>query len=243
MKLVALTAAFVTWAALIDRAWGEAPSLPASPPLDSMAHRVTVCTPCHGKEGRATNDGYYPRIAGKPAGYLYNQLINFREGRRHNAMMTYLTQFQRPEYLQEISEFFASQELPYPAPQPATVDSSVLDRGRGLAAQGDPQQDIPACSSCHGTRLLGVAPAVPGLLGLSRDYLAAQLGAWRGGTRRAQPPDCMAEIVSRMSVADLTAVTAWLAAQPLPPDAAPEQSFERRPPLECGSIPTAQRTP
>jgi hypothetical protein len=26
-------------------------------------------------------DGYYPRIAGKPAGYLYNQLLNFRDGR------------------------------------------------------------------------------------------------------------------------------------------------------------------
>ena len=47
-----------------------------------MAERVRACTACHGKEGRATSDGYYPRIAGKPAGYLYNQLVNFRDGRR-----------------------------------------------------------------------------------------------------------------------------------------------------------------
>ena len=39
-----------------------------------MAQRVLACTGCHGPEGRAAADGYYPRIAGKPAGYLFNQL-------------------------------------------------------------------------------------------------------------------------------------------------------------------------
>lgn len=57
---------------------------------DAMAKRVAACTACHGKEGRATSDGYFPRIAGKPAGYLHNQLLNFREGRRSYAPMTYL---------------------------------------------------------------------------------------------------------------------------------------------------------
>ena len=57
---------------------------------DTMAQRVLACTGCHGKEGRATNAGYFPRIAGKPAGYLYNQLRNFRDGRRTNAAMTHL---------------------------------------------------------------------------------------------------------------------------------------------------------
>ena len=38
---------------------------------------------------------------------------------------------------------------------------------------------------CHGDNLLGVAPWVPGLLGLSRDYLYGQLGFWKNGERRA----------------------------------------------------------
>lgn len=49
---------------------------------DTIAERVQACTVCHGKQGRATNEGYFPRIAGKPAGYLFNQLVNFRDGRR-----------------------------------------------------------------------------------------------------------------------------------------------------------------
>ena len=46
---------------------------------DEMAPRMAACMTCHGAEGRATNQGYFPRIAGKPAGYLYNQLVNFRD--------------------------------------------------------------------------------------------------------------------------------------------------------------------
>src|SRR3982074_2782435 len=69
---------------------------------DTIAQRAVACTACHGKEGRATSDGYYPRIAGKPAGYLYNQLVNFREGRRRNAMMTYLVSSLPDAFLYEI---------------------------------------------------------------------------------------------------------------------------------------------
>ncbi len=57
---------------------GDAPG----PALDSMEQRVKPCTSCHGNEGRATREGYFPRIAGKPPGYLFNQLVNFRDGRR-----------------------------------------------------------------------------------------------------------------------------------------------------------------
>ena len=47
-----------------------------APVENTMAQRMQACSVCHGKEGRATNAGYFPRIAGKPAGYLYNQLQN-----------------------------------------------------------------------------------------------------------------------------------------------------------------------
>ncbi|MFZ8406771.1 c-type cytochrome, partial [Staphylococcus aureus] len=57
---------------------------------DSLAQRALACTGCHGKQGRAAPDGYYPRLAGKPAGYLYNQLLNFRDGRRDYGLMSEL---------------------------------------------------------------------------------------------------------------------------------------------------------
>ena len=81
------------------------------PPLDSIEQRVKPCTSCHGNEGRATREGYFPRIAGKPAGYLFNQLVNFREGRRHFPMMTYIAQYQTDDYLHEIAAYFGAQQV------------------------------------------------------------------------------------------------------------------------------------
>jgi len=208
---------------------------------DTIAERVRACTVCHGKEGRATSDGYYPRIAGKPAGYLYNQLANFRDGRRRNATMTYLVTNLPDAYLREIAAYFAAQHPPYPPPQAASATPEMLERGRQLATRGDAAKNIPACTACHGSALTGVAPAISGLLGLPRDYLIAQFGAWQISARQAAAPDCMAEITRRLSADDVSAVIAYLAAQPVPANAAPAASAAGKLPLDCGSA-TPQRS-
>src|SRR3954468_11514118 len=104
---------------------------------DTMAQRTLACIACHGKEGRAAPDAYYPRIAGKPAGYLYNQLLNFRDGRRHYGLMTRLIDPLSEPYLLEIAQHFASLDLTYPPPQAASLPANVLERGRVIAMQGD----------------------------------------------------------------------------------------------------------
>src|SRR5215469_12677291 len=71
-------------------AWCVGAAEPTATDQDVMARRVQPCTACHGEVGRATPDGYYPRIAGKPAGYLLNQMRNFRDGRRTFPQMVYL---------------------------------------------------------------------------------------------------------------------------------------------------------
>jgi cytochrome c553 len=189
---------------------------------DSMAQRTLACTSCHGREGRAGPDGYYPRIAGKPEGYLYNQLLHFRDGRRHYGLMAGLLDTLSDAYLYDIARHFAQLDVPYAPPQAATAAPEALERGRVLAMQGDAERRLPACASCHGKALTGVEPNVPGLLGLPRDYLNAQLGAWRTGQRRAHAPDCMAEIARRLSPDDLSAVTAWLASTAVPANAKAE---------------------
>lgn len=213
----------------------ETPAASAEP-LDTLARRVLPCAACHGEQGRATPDGYYPRIAGKPAGYLFNQLVNFREGRRSHDVMRYLLDRQRDGYLREMAQHFADLRPPYPPPAPVQASPQQLERGRALVRAGDAALDIPACADCHGERLTGVAPAIPGLIGLPRDYLVAQFGAWQVGARRAQSPDCMAGIARRLSPADVAAVTAWLATQPVPGDASPAVVPARALPLKCGGV-------
>jgi cytochrome c553 len=174
---------------------------------DTMAQRLLACTSCHARADTAHGTEYFPRISGKPAGYLYNQLVNFRDGRRQYPVMTYMVT-----------------HLPDPY-------------GRILAMQGDPARRIPACIACHGQALTGVLPAVPGLVGLPRDYVNAQFGAWRNHTRKAAQPDCMATIAARLTLDDINAVSTWLARQPFSPDARPAAAMAQPLPLACGSVP------
>jgi cytochrome c553 len=204
---------------------------------NTIAQRATACTTCHGKEGRATNEGYFPRIAGKPAGYLYNQLVNFREGRRTYALMTYLVDHLTDEYLMEIAQYFAGLDLPYPPPQKSSANTTALQSGERLVKQGAPARKIPACVQCHGDALTGVAPAVPGLLGLSSDYLQAQLGHWKSGERRARSPDCMAKIAAQLTPDEVAAVSAWLALLPVPREAKPAGAMKGPVPMDCGGVP------
>lgn len=207
-----------------------------------MAQRVAACVACHGKEGRATSGDYYPRIAGKPAGYLYNQLLNFRDGRRRNPTMMYLVDNLPDAYLREMAEYFAKQNLPYPPPQGTNSSQAVLEMGHQLVMSGDKKRKIPACVACHGKVLTGVAPATPGLLGMPYAYLYAQLGSWKMGSRLAAEPDCMAQIAKRLNMDDIGAVAAYLASQPVPGNAAPASANPLKPPLECGSFPKRQGT-
>lgn len=209
---------------------------------DTLSQRLLACTACHARvdaRGNPVNDAYFPHIAGKPAGYLYNQLRNFREGRRQYPLMTYLVDHLPDAYLREIAGHFAAQP-----PAAHSVDAGaaaaspqLLAQGRRLVMHGDPARKLPACIACHGQRLTGVAPDIPGLLGLPRDYVNAQFGAWRNKARRAHAPDCMAQIAARLSFEDVNAVSHWLAAQPLPADPRPADAIARPLPLACGSAP------
>ncbi|MFZ3141808.1 c-type cytochrome [Polaromonas sp.] len=223
-------------------AWlAASPAAAAAPFEDTMAQRTLACTACHGPQGRAAADGYYPRLAGKPAGYLYNQLLNFREGRRHYGLMTQLIDPLSDAYLLEMAQYFSSLEVPYPAPLPGTASADVLRLGRQLVSEGDASRKVPACIQCHGQAMTGVAPHIPGLLGLPRDYLNAQLGAWKAGQRQAHAPDCMQEVVERLSLEDINAVASWVATQPLPvnthPASAPPALVAGSKAISCGSAP------
>jgi hypothetical protein len=90
---------------------------------------------------------------------------------------------------------------------------------------------------CHGVQMTGIAPAIPGLIGLPRDYLASQLGSFRTGSRNAHSPDCMKLVAQRLSTDDVGAVTQWLSAQTVPEHAKPAPRLEAPLPAPCGGVP------
>jgi cytochrome c553 len=84
-----------------------------------------------------------------------------------------------------------------------------------------------------------VEPSIPGLVGLPYDYISAQLGSWRTHTRATLAPDCMAEVASRLSESDISAVAAALASRQLPADIRAQPAGSVTPPLRCGVLDAA----
>jgi len=204
---------------------------------DTIAARVQGCSTCHGPSGEGTHDDNFPRIAGKPAGYLFNQLQNFREGRRSYPPMNYLLGYLHDDYFNDMATFFAAQRIPFASPEHSTLVAAEIETGERLARQGDGAHGIPPCMACHGPQLTGINPGIPGLIGLHSRYISAQLEAWRAGTRHAKAPDCMRDIANRLTDAQITQVAAWLAGQTARATPVPAEQGSWKTPLRCGSQP------
>jgi cytochrome c553 len=180
---LALLAACACLAGPQARAQDEA--VPAFKELDSMEARVQGCVTCHGQSGQGTDNGYSPRIADKPAGYLYNQLVAFRDGTRKYQPMNYLVAYLPDAYLREMAEHFARLRPPYAPKELPPADAQSLARGQALVRQGDPQKGIPACMACHGASLTGMAPASPAssACGPPTSPPSSRAGGWASAMR------------------------------------------------------------
>lgn len=215
--------------------------LPGNKVPNTMVERVKACVACHGPEDKEGRDAYYPRIAGKPEGYLFNQLRNFRDGRRYYQPMAWLLKGLPDQYLKEMAVYFASLEQAFPPPEPMTLSSAEAERVRRLIYEGDAARNIPGCVECHGKDLMGTAPFIPGLLGLPRVYIIAQFGNWQnGGLIRGQTPDCMSEIAKQLAPEEAVGVAKWLAAQPVseiaPRPGSPAATLPQKLAKRCSTI-------
>jgi len=207
---------------------------------DDMHEHVAACAACHGEQGQGIRGAeYFPHLAGKPSGYLLEQLQGFRGGRRVNTQMTWLVQYLDDAYMKQIAEHYA--QLP-PRTNAADAHPNLTPDQAALAARlvndGDESRHLPACSACHGKDLAGLQPGVPALVALPADYVAAQLGAWRIGTRRSVVPDCMHDVAMKLSEAEITAVANYLSGRSNDEGVKPAAAGSFAPPLACGALPS-----
>jgi len=66
-----------------------------------------------------------------------------------------------------------------------------------------------SCAACHGQNGIGIIPLYPNLAGQKREYLIAQLRAFRDGSRKNP---IMSPMAVHLSDADIENVAAYLAA-------------------------------
>lgn len=68
------------------------------------------CIMCHGEKGLSSMAGT-PSIAGQPEMYLASQLRDFRDGKRHNEVMTLMAKPLSDADIDNVSAYFAQFEI------------------------------------------------------------------------------------------------------------------------------------
>lgn len=94
----------------------------------------------------------------------------------------------------------------------AYVPKRSLKRGEALATGRD-LATAPACTACHGMDLRGLG-AIPAIAGRSPTYLFRQLHEFQTGARAGANAALMKDVVSRLSQADMIALSAYAASLP-----------------------------
>lgn len=170
------------------------------------------CMACHGVDGGGMAASGYPRLAGLDAAYLQRQLDDFANGTRANPVMQPNASALSEDERAAMAKFYGA----LPVPTLAATATPTATSGERLATRGDWRRDLPACVQCHAPGGVGVGANFPPLAGQGAVYIAAQLRAWRAGTRHNDPLALMQHVAKQLTPQEIDAVAGWFAAQPLP---------------------------
>jgi len=167
--------------------------------------KAAPCAACHGQDGNATAP-QYPSLAGQHASYIVAQLQAYKSGARANQIMAGMVAGLSTEDMKEIAAWYASLE-----PRIGTADPKLVEHGERLYRGGEVDNGLPACMACHGPSGAGIpGPAYPLLSGQNAEYTAAQLQAYRDGSRGGAQARVMQAIAGRLSPEGIAALASYI---------------------------------
>lgn len=178
-------------------------------PSDNMKagrKKSSTCAGCHGVDGNSVNPEW-PKLAGQHPRYIYEQLRDFKQKARINAIMNAQAAGLSQQDMRDLAAYFSAQPTsPGSAGARAPKLGAQIYRG-GVAARG-----VPACMACHGPAGAGNAAAVfPKLSYQHAKYVVNQLRAYRSGERANDPGGMMRSIAGRLTDDEIEAVARYLA--------------------------------
>lgn len=174
------------------------------PDLAGGAAKAAVCMACHtadGSRGSAAN----PILAGQHPEYIVKQLVEFKEGKRKNAVMNGMAANLSQQDMVDIAAFYASKK---PVPGQAR-DAASIKLGESIWRGGIAKKGVPACAACHSPNGAGIPAQYPRLGGQHYDYTKAQLVAFRQGERNNNAQ--MTAIAANLSDKEIHAVSDFIA--------------------------------
>lgn len=167
--------------------------------------KAAVCAACHGTDGNSLSDAF-PKLAGQHEGYIVKQLMDFKNGDRQNALMAPMVANLSEEDMADLGAYFASQKT-----APGAVSEELLAAGEQVYRGGNKETGVPACMACHGPNGSGIPAANwPKLSAQYSTYVETQLNAFAKGARANDNNSIMRDIASKMSDAEIKAVSAYV---------------------------------
>jgi len=185
----------------------------AQDPAKAKAQGIAaqVCAACHAADGNSTAPAN-PKIAGQFPEYLDKQLRNFKpqggkKPSRESAVMMGMVANLSEADMKGLAAYYAGQKL-----KPASAaDKDLAALGQKIWRGGNSAAGVPACAGCHGPAGAGLPAQYPRLAGQYADYVAAQLKAFKEGSRANDPNGAMRGVASRLSEREIRAVAEYAA--------------------------------
>ncbi|MDF3838003.1 c-type cytochrome [Cupriavidus basilensis] len=160
--------------------------------------KAESCVACHGPMGNAANP-QYPVLAGQTARYIYQELKDFKEGRRSDPIMTPMAAPLSREDMLDLGEYFAAQK---PIPSQFKADGQKVEAGRKKA------DEVP-CTMCHLGGFAG-QNEIPRVAGQQYAYIVKQLEDFRS-RKRTNDAGSMTSVARGLSDADIQNLANYIA--------------------------------
>lgn len=202
MKTAAFLLSGLLFAATAGAAGTQAPA--KADLVKGQAIATQVCVACHTADGSRGSPAN-PILAGQHADYLVKQLVEFKEGKRKNAVMSGMVAALTPEDMKNVAAFYASKT----AKPGFAKDKTLVALGEKIYRGGISDRAIPACASCHSPNGAGLPAQYPRLAGQHSDYTELQLNTFRSGARANNAP--MVAIAAKMNDREIKAVSDYIA--------------------------------
>ena len=181
-KFSAFSMAFV----LAGLAWLPA----AAQDIEAGRAKAQACAACHGADGNAIAANY-PNLAGQTWRYIYVQLKDFKEGRRHDPVMSPMAAPLSRDDMINLANYFAAQTA---RPSSFKADGAKVKLGKAKA-------DETLCAMCHLGGFSG-QNEIPRVAGQQFDYIVKQLKDFKARSRTNDAGN-MTSVAQTLSEADI----------------------------------------
>jgi cytochrome c553 len=167
--------------------------------------KATPCIACHGLNGNSVNP-VWPSLAGQHPQYTLKQLQAFKKGERTDPLMTPMSAPLNEDDMEDLAAYYAKQ-----TPTGLEAEPGKVSLGQRLYRGGNETLSVAACAACHGPDGSGNPLAMyPAIRGQQAAYVAAQLKAYRAGTRQTDQNQMMRNIASLLNDEQIDAVASYV---------------------------------